>query len=200
MSAELTVGRSCNKSIGPERGAAASAAFPNEKTKRETASMATGTVRLRAIAAAGTASAAARWTGLAEIQLHRRQQRSRPGAGRRPDRRRQCRAQARGQDARRPTASPAARRAIVPLREFLVAQAQARRRHRLHRRRHPDRLRLAAGARPGQRRAAGARRYRHHRAGQLSGLAEPADPARRQRRSAFRSTATACGWTRWQRA
>ena len=39
-----------------------------------------------------------------------------------------------------------------PLREFLADKAQARCRHRLHRRRHPDRLRLAAGARPRQRR------------------------------------------------
>jgi DNA-binding transcriptional MocR family regulator len=41
-----------------------------------------------------------------------------------------------------------------PLREFLTTKAQARRRHRLRRRRHPDRLRLAAGARPRQRHAA----------------------------------------------
>ena len=39
-----------------------------------------------------------------------------------------------------------------PLREFLDQETQARRRHRLHRRRHHDRLGLAAGARPRQRR------------------------------------------------
>ena len=86
-----------------------------------------------------------------------------------------------------------------PLREFLTAKAQARRRHRLRRRRHPDRLRLAAGARPRQRDAAGARRHRDHRAGHLSGRAEPADPARRQRGRHSARSATACGWTRWRR-
>ena len=68
-----------------------------------------------------------------------------------------------------------------PLREFLAAQTQARRRHRLHGRRHPDRLRLAAGARSRQRDSAGARRHRDRRARHLSGLAEPADAARGQR-------------------
>ena len=67
-----------------------------------------------------------------------------------------------------------------PLREFLADETQARRRHRLHRRRHHDRLGLAAGARPRQPDAAGARRYRAGRAGDLSGRAEPADAARRQ--------------------
>ena len=67
-----------------------------------------------------------------------------------------------------------------PLARISHCETQARRRDRLRRRRHPDRLRLAAGARPRQRDAAGARRHRHHRAGYLSGLAEPADAARRQ--------------------
>ena len=67
-----------------------------------------------------------------------------------------------------------------PLREFLTGKTQARCRHRLHRRRHHDRLRLAAGARPRQPDAACARRHGADRAGDLSGLAEPADAARRQ--------------------
>ena len=69
-----------------------------------------------------------------------------------------------------------------PLREFLVGKLKRDAGISLHRRRHPDRLRLAAGARSGQPHAAGARRYRHHRAGYLSGRAEPPHPARRQHR------------------
>ena len=69
---------------------------------------------------------------------------------------------------------------LPPFARIPGGQAQARRRHHLHRRRDPDHLRLAAGARSGQRRAAGARRHRHYRAGHLSGRAQPADPARRQ--------------------
>ena len=60
---------------------------------------------------------------------------------------------------------------------FPGRKAQARRRHDLHRRRYPRHLRLAPGARPGQRRAAGARRHRHHRAGVLPGLDQPSHPA-----------------------
>ena len=83
-----------------------------------------------------------------------------------------------------------------PLREFLVDEAQARRRHRLHGRRYPAGVRLAAGARSRQRRAARARRYRDLREGQLPGHAHALHAARRQPRSASRSTATACGWMR----
>ena len=128
---------------------------------------------------AGLPAPAARWTGPCQIQFRRRQQRSRPGSGRRPDRRDQCRAQARGQDARdlRACQRPAglSSPARIPRRK-----TQARRRHRLRRRRHHDRLGLAAGARPRQPDAAGARRHRADRTGDLSGRAEPADAARRQ--------------------
>ena len=63
---------------------------------------------------------------------------------------------------------------------FPGRQAQARRRHLLHGRRDPGHLRLAAGDRSRQRRAAHARRHRAGRAGVLPGLAQPADAARRQ--------------------
>ena len=107
------------------------------------------------------------------------------------------RAQARGQARSPPMGSPAARRAIGRCANFSTEQAQARRRHRLHRRRHPDR-------RPGSLQAldlvnahaARARRHRHHRAGQLPGRAQPADPARRQCGRHSARPATACAWTR----
>ena len=117
--------------------------------------------------------------GACKIQLCRRQQRSRSGAGRGPDRRRGRRAQARGQDARHLRACQRSA-GLSSLARISLGETEARRRHRLHRRRHPDRLRLAAGARPRQRDAAGPRRHRDHRAGHLSGRAEPADTARRQ--------------------
>ena len=147
---------------------------------------------------AGLARAGGEVDGACEIQFCRRQQRSRPGPGRGPDRRRQRRAPARGQDARhlRACQRPAG---LPPVARIPHQETQARRRHRLRRRRHPDRLRLAAGARPRQRDAARPRRYRDHRARHLSGRAEPADAARASMRSAFRSTRTACGWTRWPR-
>ena len=66
------------------------------------------------------------------------------------------------------------------LREFLVGQAQARRRHFLHRRRDPHHLRFPAGHRAHQRHPALARRHRAGRAGHLFRLAQPAQPARRQ--------------------
>ena len=114
-----------------------------------------------------------------QIQFRRRQQRSRPGAGRRPDRRDQCRAPARGQDAcdLRACQRPAR---LSPLARIPHRKTQARRRHRLRRRRHHDRFGLAAGARPRQSNAAGARRHRAGRTGDLSGRAQPPDAARRQ--------------------
>ena len=60
------------------------------------------------------------------------------------------------------------------------AEAQAHRRHLLRCRRNPHHLRLAAGDRSRQRHPAGARRHRHHRAGDLSGRADAAGAARRQ--------------------
>ena len=125
------------------------------------------------------ASAGGEMDGACEIQFCRRQQRSRPGAGRRADRCGQCGAEARGQDlATYGLASGP--QGYRPLREFLCAQAEARRRHRCDSRRHHDRLRLAAGARPRQPDLARARRHRDRGAGNLSGLAESPDPARRQ--------------------
>ena len=136
-------------------------------------------IRLRTAVPGGTAGSRGEMDGTCEVQLHRRQQRSGPGAGRRPDRGGRCRAAARGQDAR--DLWPRQRAAgLPPVAGVPYRQAQGRCRHQLHRRRNPDRLRIVAGARPRQRDAAGPRRYRHHRAGQLSGRAEPADPARRQ--------------------
>ena len=136
-------------------------------------------LRLCAIAARRIAGAGSAVDGPRQIQFRRRQQRSGPGSGRRPGRRDQCRAPARGQDAgdlrpcqRSAGLSSAAR---IPHRE-----TQARRRHRLQRRRHHDRFGLAAGARSRQSNAAGARRHRAGRTGDLSGRAEPADAARRQ--------------------
>ena len=46
--------------------------------------------------------------------------------------------------------------------------------------------------------AARARRHRHHRAGMLPGLDQPADAGSASTWSASRSTATACAWTRWR--
>ena len=63
---------------------------------------------------------------------------------------------------------------------FPHPEAQARRRHRLQRRRHPRHLGLVAGDRSRQWRVPGARRHRDHRAGMLPGLDQPADEARRQ--------------------
>ena len=85
---------------------------------------------------------------------------------------------------------------LPPLREFLVDKLKSDAGIACTRRRHPDHLGLAAGARSGQRRAARARRHRDHRAGHLSGHAQPLRAARRERRSASRSTAMACAWTR----
>ena len=128
---------------------------------------------------AGLPAPAARWTGLAKYSF--------VGGNNDPDqvpvdgtdRRRSTPCSSARARRSRPTASPTARRAIAPAR-ISRRKTEARCRHRLHRRRHHDRLRLAAGARPRQPDAAGARRYRDRRAGNLSGLAEPADAARRQ--------------------
>ena len=81
------------------------------------------------LAAGRIARAGGAMDGACEIQFCRRQQRSRPGAGRRPDRRGQRRAQARGQDARdlRPCQRPAGLSAFARISH---RQAQARRRHR----------------------------------------------------------------------
>ena len=70
----------------------------------------------------------------------------------------------------------------LPLRQFLAGKLKQSAGIACGRRRDPDHVRLAAGHRPGQRPAAGARRHRPDRAGILSGLVEPADPARGQRR------------------
>ena len=128
---------------------------------------------------AGLPAPAARWTGLAKYSF--------VGGNNDPDgvpvdgagRRGQRRPQARGQVARnlRPGKRPAGLSAAARIpRE----KAQARRRHRLHRRRPHDRLRLAAGARPRQQHAADARRHRDLRKGILSGLDQPPDAPRRQ--------------------
>ncbi len=137
-------------------------------------------IRLRATAPGGIARAGGKVDGAGEIQFCRRQQRPRAGPGRRPDRRCKRGPQARGQDARHLWACQ--RSAGLPSASRISdGKAQARCRHRLRRRRYPDCLWLAAGARPRQRDAAGARRHRCCRAGYLSGRAESADPARRQR-------------------
>ncbi len=70
----------------------------------------------------------------------------------------------------------------LPLRQFLAGKLKQSRGHCLRQRRDPDHVRLVAGHRPGQRPAAGARRYRPDRAGVLSGFVEPAYAARGQRR------------------
>ena len=129
--------------------AAASRLFSTRKQNGRCVHVYRNPFRLRAVAAGRTAGAGGAVDGPCQIQLCRRQQRSRPGAGRRPDRGGQCRAQARGQDARdlRPRQRPAG---LSPPARIPRRKAQARRRHRLHRRRHHDRLRLAAGARPRQ--------------------------------------------------
>ncbi len=116
--------------------------------------------------------------GACKIQFCRRQQRPRADPGRRPDRSRQRGAAARGQDARH--LRPCQRSAGLPSPARIShCKTQARCRHRLRCGRYPDRLRLAAGARPRQRYATGPRRHRCHRAGFLPGRAEPADhPAR----------------------
>ena len=69
-------------------------------------------LRLRAAAARRPAAGGGQMDRRAEIQLHRRQQRRRPVAARRPDRGRECGAAARGPHARDLRACTAARRAI----------------------------------------------------------------------------------------
>ena len=152
-------------------------------------------VRLCAAVQARPAGAGGEVGRSREIQLHRRQQRRRSGAGRRADRGLDRGAATRGPHARdlracaRPARLPAAAR--IP-----HAEAQARRRHRLHRRRHPRHVGLVAGDRSRQRRLPRARRHRDHRAGMLPGLDQPADAGSASTPSASRSTATACAWTR----
>ena len=122
--------------------------------------------RLHAPAACRTAARGGALAGPCQIQFHRRQQRCGRSAGRRPDRGGDSLAQARGAQSRdlqsgaRPARLPSAAR--VP-----GDEAQARRRDERQRRRHPDAVRLVAGARSGQRRAADARRHRDLREGQL---------------------------------
>ena len=152
-------------------------------------------IRLRAAVGARAAAAGGQMERLGQIQFRRRQQRSGSRAGRPVDRRDDRCAPARRHDARdlwpgqRPARLPAAAR--VSCRE-----AQAHRRHRLHGRRNPHHLGFAAGARSGQRRPAGARRHRSSsrpkpiRARSIAGRGSASTP------SAFRSTATACAWTR----
>ena len=131
---------------------------------------------------AGLPAPAARWTGLAKYSF--------VGGNNDPEQvpvdglieAANCGAQARGQARSRPMGSPTVRRATGPCANSSSTEAQARRRHRLHRRRHPDRLRLAAGARPRQRHAAGARRYRDLiEQDSYQGSLNRLDPARRQR-------------------
>ena len=54
----------------------------------------------------------------------------------------------------------------LPLRQFLAGKLKRSRGHCLRQRRDPDHVGLAAGHRPGQRPAAGARRHRPDRAGE----------------------------------
>ena len=137
------------------------------------------------LAARRTAARGGALAGPCQIQFHRRQQRCGRSAGRRPDRGGDGLAQARGAQSRdlqsgaRPARLPPAAR--VPR-----DQAQARRRDCVQRRRHPDAVRLLAGARSGQRRAADARRYRDLREGQLP---EHADALRAARSDGDRHSA-----------
>src|SRR5579863_7381956 len=83
--------------------------------------------------------------GTRQIQLCRRQQRSGSGPPRWPDRSSKRRAQTRRQDARHLRAgerSPG----LPSLTPVSLCETQARRLHRLHRRRHSDRLGLVTGA------------------------------------------------------
>ena len=75
---------------------------------------ASAAIRFHAPAAGGPAGAGGKVDGACEIQLCRRQQRSRPGSGRRPDRGGQRGAQARGQGRSRPIIWRTVRRAIGP--------------------------------------------------------------------------------------
>ena len=135
---------------------------------------------------------------LAEIQLHRRQQRFRRVAARRADRRGQFGAQARGPDACDLRPCTAARKAIARCATSWSTSSSAT----------PaltctaDDILVTSGSLQALDLVNGVmlapRRHRDHRAGLLPGLDQPPDAARRQRRSAFRSTATACGWTRWR--
>ena len=86
-----------------------------------------------------------------------------------------------------------------PLREFLVGKLKRDAGDRLHGRRYPAAVGLAAGTRSRQRRAARARRHRHLRGGQLPRHDQPAARGSASTSSASRSTATACGWMRWKR-
>ena len=70
-------------------------------------------LRLRTLASRRIAGAGRAVDRPCQIQFRRRQQRSRPGSGRRPDRRRQCRAASARARRWRPTGWPAARRAIA---------------------------------------------------------------------------------------
>ncbi len=114
-----------------------------------------------------------------QVQFRRRQQRPRRRSGRSTEQGHERRAGARGQGpcdlrSRQRTAG------LSPLARISGAEVQAQRRYRLWRRRHPHHLRLAPGARSGQRHISGPRRHRDHRAGMLPRLDQPADAARRQ--------------------
>ena len=132
----------------------------------------------------------------AEIQFHRRQQRCRRGAARRADRGGRLRCSSARAARSRPTASPAGRRA--------TGRCASSWSHKLKRDAGiactADDILIMSGSLQALDLVNGAlldaRRHRDHRAGQLPGHDQPAHAARRQQRSASRSTATACAWTR----
>ena len=138
--------------------------------------------------------------GAGEIQFCRRQQRSGPGPGRGPDRCGQRRAQARGQDARHLRARQRSAGLPSPLREFLTAKLKRDAGIDCA----ADDILIVSGSLQAldlvNATLLGARRHRDHRAGHLSGRAEPADAARRQRRRHSARSRAACGWTRWPTA
>ena len=154
-------------------------------------------LRFRAASARRPSGAGRQIHRPAEIQFHRRQQRQRPVAARRPDRVGQFGAASAKAGRSRPTASPAARRAIAALREFLVQEAESAT---------PastctaDEILVTSGSLQALDLVNGVllqpRRHRHHRAGLLSGHDQPADAGSASTSSASRSTATACGWMR----
>ena len=131
--------------------------------------------------APGTPAARRQVERLSQVQFRRRPQRRQERAGTGADRRGHGRAEARGCHARdlraeqRPARLPAAAR--VP-----VGQAQEPCRNRLHGRRNPDHLGLAAGPRPGQYPAARQRRHDPDREGDLRRRAQPPRQVRRQHR------------------
>ena len=130
--------------------------------------------------APGLPPPAAKWTGFAKYNFVGGHNDRGPCSGRCADQGGERRAHARGHDAgdlwsgQRPAGLPAAAR-------ISGAKAQAHRRHRLHRRRNPHHLRIAAGARSRQRHpAARAATPSSPRPATYQGALNRLDPARRQ--------------------